>query len=160
MNQAVVACGVFVVSVATVCDARPGGGGRLGGGWVGQADAGRAGQTDAGRAVQTESHGPAGREEKTMTIRIGQTTIWRGDEYSIAVSYVIEGKYRNAAGEEKTGPVAGLVILRAGTRDGEGETYVDVGAGSEFRLGDRVCRVLEVVRGGGEGGYVVMEMRQ
>lgn len=113
------------------------------------------------RPVKDKSRAsPETRGEDRMTVTIGQTTIWRGGDYSIAVSYIIEGKYQNAAGEEKTGPVAGLVIIKAGTRDGEGETYVDVGAGSEFRLGDRVCRVVQVVRGGGEGGYVVLEIPQ
>lgn len=129
MTKAVAACGVFLISALAVCDERPGG------------------------ATETP------REENRMTtIRIGQTTIWHGDGYSVGVSYIIEGRYRNAAGEEKTGPVAGLVIVKAGTRGGEGETYVDVGAGSEFRLGDRVCKVLAVVRGGGEGGFVEFEV--
>ncbi len=92
------------------------------------------------------------------TVRIGQTAIWHGDDYSVAVSYIVEGKYRDAAGQERTGPVAGLVIVKAGTRDGQGEVYADVGAGSEIRLGERVCKVREVVRGGGEGGYVVIEV--
>lgn len=92
------------------------------------------------------------------TVRIGATTIWRGDDYSVAVSYIVDGKYLDASGQEREGPVAGLVIVKMGTRDGAGETYVDVGAGSEFRLGDRVCKVSKVVRGGGEGGYIEIEM--
>lgn len=129
MRKAVAAGGVFLISALAVCDERPGG-----------------------------AAGTPREENRMTTIRIGQTTIWHGDDYSVGVSYIIEGRYRNAAGEEKTGPVAGLVIVKAGTRGGEGETYVDVGAGSEFRLGDRACKVLTVVRGGGDGGYVEVEI--
>ncbi len=129
MSRLAIGCVVVMMSALVLCEERP---------------------KDAGA--------PAREEARMTTVRIGQTTIWHGDDYSVGVSYIIEGKYRTAAGEEKTGPVAGLVIVKAGTRGGEGETYVDVGAGSEFRLGDRVCKVLRVVRGGGEGGHVEVEI--
>lgn len=130
MKRVVAAGGLFLVASLAVCDERPG--------------------TAAG----------ASREEDRMTtIRIGETTVWHGDDHSIGVAYIIEGTYRDAAGQERHGPLASLVIVKAGTRDGAGETHVKAWAGSEFRMGDRVCKVSKVVvGGGGEGGYVEVEI--
>lgn len=96
--------------------------------------------------------------DRMESIVIPETTVWNTGEWKVAVSYVTRGKYRDASGVEREGDKASLVIVRRGTKPGESETSVEVGAGSELRVGDKVFEVVRVHNPkGGDGAVEIRE---
>ena len=93
-------------------------------------------------------------------IIIPETTVYDAGEWKVAVSYVIRGKYRDAKGTEREGDKAGLVVFKKGARSGESEVTLEVGPGSEVRLGERVLDVVRVVNAPGGEGAVELRPRK
>jgi hypothetical protein len=99
------------------------------------------------------------RGDRMESIIIPETTVWRTGDWKVAVSHVIRGKYRDAKGAEREGDKASLVIVRKGAKPGESEVHVEVGAGSELKLGDATWDVVRVSNPPGGEGAVELRPR-
>ena len=108
---------------------------------------------------QPKAGGAKAKGAEMETIVIPKTTVWDAGDYKVAVSYIVRGRYRDAAGDEHEGFKASLVVVRKGTRAGESETTVEVGKGSEVRLGERKYLVVDVVRDESGDGAVKLQAR-
>ncbi len=82
-------------------------------------------------------------------------TIKGAGDFEIAVGYILDkGEYTADKGEKRQGPVASLSIPQGG---GKKPRVLEVGVGSEFRIGKIEFKVMEVKPGPRGRGYVLLQ---